>query len=162
MALFFDSHVHKIDGKGRVSVPAQFRAALLGQSFAGIIAFPSFRESYQAVEACGMDRMELLSASLDRLDPFSDERDDLAAVIFGAAVPLPFDGEGRILLPDHLREHAGIAEQAAFVGCGRTFQIWRPDAYSAFANEARQRARDARVSLRLDPPGGGGPGDERH
>ena len=161
MALFLDSHVHKIDRKGRVSVPAQFRAALAGQSFAGVIAFPSFRESYEAIEACGMDRMELLSASLDRLDPFSDEHDDLAAVIFGAAVPLAFDGEGRIMLPDHLRGHAGIAEQANFVGCGRTFQIWAPEAYGAFSKEARARARDARVRLQLDAPGGRGRDDER-
>ena len=166
MALFFDSHVHKIDRKGRVSVPAQFRAALLGQSFPGIIAFPSFRESYEAIEACGMDRMELLSASLDRLDPFSDQRGDLAAVIFGAAVQLPFDGEGRILLPDHLRDHAGIGQQATFVGFGRTFQIWAPEAYAGFATAARQRAREARASLSLDPPrldpASGGRGDDGH
>ena len=158
MALFFDCHVHKIDRKGRVSVPAQFRAALMGQNFPGIVAFPSFslRENFEAIEACGIDRMDLLGDGLDRLDPFSDERDDLAAVIFGAAVQLPFDGDGRIMLPDHLREHAGITERAAFVGGGRTFQIWSPAAYSEFAKEAPVRARDARAKLRLGPPGGEG------
>ena len=110
MALFLDSHVHKIDRKGRVSVPAQFRAALINQSYAGVIAFPSFRENCDAIEACGMDRMDQLSESLDSLDPFSNEQNDMATVIFGAAVQLPFDGEGRIMLPERLLSAAGITD----------------------------------------------------
>lgn len=160
MALFLDSHVHKIDRKGRVSVPAQFRAALMSQSFAGVIAFPSFRDNCDAIEACGWDRMDQLSESLDNLDPFSDEQNDMAAVLFGAAVQLPFDGEGRIMLPDRLLEAAGIVDRTVFVGCGQTFQIWAPDAYTKFALEARARARETRAELRLKRPAGGG-GDER-
>jgi MraZ protein len=158
VALFFDCHVHKIDRKGRVSVPAQFRAALMSQTFSGIVAFPSFslRDNFEAIEACGIDRMDMLGDSLDQLDLYSEERDDLAASIFGNAVQLPFDGDGRIMLPDRLLEHAGIADQAAFVGGGRTFQIWSPASYSDFAKEAPTRARDARAKLRLGPPGGEG------
>lgn len=166
MALFLDSHVHKIDRKGRVSVPAQFRAALLNQSFAGVIAFPSFRENCNAIEACGMDRMDQLSESLDDLDPFSDEQNDMAAVIFGAAVQLPFDGEGRIMLPDRLIEGAGIVDRTVFVGCGQTFQMWAPDAHAEFALKARDRARESRARLRLTKPAhgdgpSGGSGNER-
>ena len=159
MPLFLSTHVNKVDRKARVSVPAPFRTALVGQNFPGIIAFPSFREAYQAIEGSGVDRMERLSASLDRLNPFSDEHDDFASVIFGAAVPLSFDGEGRIVLPENLRAHAGITDRAAFVGRGATFQIWEPDALSAFHEEARRRARESRANLRLDP--GRGPDDER-
>lgn len=160
MALFLSTFINKIDRKGRVSVPASFRTALAAQSFQGIAAFPSFRDDYNAVEACGMDRMERLSASLDKLNPFSDEHDDFASVIFGDSVQLPFDGEGRIIVPDHLREHAGLGEQAAFVGRGATFQIWRPEALGAFQEAARRRAREARETLRLAPSGGEGPGDD--
>ncbi len=160
MALFLDSHVHKIDRKGRVSVPAQFRAALMNQSFAGVIAFPSFRENCDAIEACGMDRMDQLSESLDNLDPFSNAQNDMASVLFGAAVQLPFDGEGRIMLPRHLLDGAGITDKTVFVGCGQTFQIWAPDAYAEFAIEARARAREARVELSLNMPAGGD-GNER-
>ena len=155
MALFLSTYVNKVDRKGRISVPATFRAALATQSYQGIVAFPSFRESYDAIEACGMDRMESLSESVDRLDPFTDVHDDLASVIFGAAAQLPFDGEGRIVLPEGLREHARIADQAAFVGRGRTFQIWHPDSLRAFETEARTRAREARGLLRLGAKGEG-------
>ncbi len=160
MALFLDCHVHKIDRTGRVSVPAQFRAALINQSFAGVIAFPSFRENCDAIEACGMDRMNQLSESLDNLDPFSDEQNDMAAVLFGAAVQLPFDGEGRIMLPGRLLDGAGIVDKTVFVGCGKTFQMWAPDAHAEFAAEARGRARESRARLLLTKPAGGD-GDER-
>ncbi|MET1026476.1 MAG: MraZ N-terminal domain-containing protein, partial [Dongiaceae bacterium] len=49
MALFIDTFINKIDKKGRVSVPATFRAALGGQSFQGIVAFPSFK--YAAIQS---------------------------------------------------------------------------------------------------------------
>ncbi len=158
MALFLSTFINKVDRKGRVSVPATFRAAIAGQNFSGIVAFASFRDSYNAIEACGIDRMERLSASLDRLHPFSDEHDDFASAIFGDAVQLPFDGEGRVILPDHLRDHANIADQAAFVGHGATFQIWQPAVLGEFQTQARQRARAARATLELEPPGGGGAG----
>jgi MraZ protein len=105
--------------------------------------------------------MERLSASLDRLNPFSDEYDDFANVIFGASVQLPFDGEGRIILPEQLIDHAGVAERVAFVGRGATFQIWEPGALDSFQGAARARARDNRSALELDPPGGvpGGGGE---
>ena len=160
MALFLDSHVHKIDRKGRVSVPAQFRAALMNQSFAGVIAFPSFRENCDAIEACGMDRMDQLSESLDSLDPFSNEQNDMAAVIFGAAVQLPFDGEGRIVLPERLLSAAGISDKTVFVGCGKPFQMWATGAYADYAVTAHSRAREARSVLQLKRPAGGD-GDER-
>ncbi|MFQ5958987.1 MAG: division/cell wall cluster transcriptional repressor MraZ [Alphaproteobacteria bacterium] len=156
MALYLSTFINRIDRKGRVSVPAPFRAALAGEPYTGIVVFPSFRESYNAIEACGMARMERLSASLDRLNPFSDEHDDFASVIFGASVQLPFDGEGRIILPPHLLEHAAISDQAAFVGRGATFQIWEPGALHDFQNEAQRRARAARATLKLDPSAGDG------
>ena len=56
VALFLSTFVNKIDRKGRVSVPAPFRAALAGQSFHGLVAFRSYK--LPAVEAFGFDRME--------------------------------------------------------------------------------------------------------
>ncbi len=158
MALFLSTFINRIDRKGRVSVPAPFRAALGAQSFQGIVAFPSLNENYHAIEACGIDRMEQLSASVDRLNPFSDEHGDFANTIFGDSVQLPFDGEGRVILPTHLIERAAIAEHAAFVGRGATFQIWQPDALHVFQAAARQRALAARATLSLEPPKGAGDG----
>jgi MraZ protein len=154
VALFLSTFVNKVDRKGRVSVPASFRAALAGQSFAGIVAFRSFKSA--AIEGSGIDRIEEMSTRLDALDQFSEENESLAS-IFADAQQLAFDGEGRIVLPQILVEHAGITETAAFVGLGRTFQIWEPEAHAAHQSGLRERAKRQGTTLpgaRTLPPGG--------
>ena len=157
MGLFLSTTINKVDKKGRVSVPAAFRAAVVDRavdgrgvegrddpalSFQGIVVFRSFK--HDALDGAGMDRMEALSASLDQMDSFSDDQDDLAATIFADARQLPFDGEGRVVIPDDMMQFAGIADRCAFVGRGKTFQIWEPDAFAAHQSNARARIR-ARV-----------------
>ncbi len=149
MALFLSTFVNKVDRKGRVSVPAPFRAALAGQVFNGIVAFRSYKQ--RTIEASGIDRMASLSESLDDMELFSEAQDDLASTIFADAHRLPFDGEGRIVLSPVLAEHAGITDMAAFVGRGATFQIWEPEAFRAHQEQARTRARREGATLRLRP-----------
>ena len=144
MALFLSTFVNKVDKKGRVSVPAPFRTALVQQTFSGIIAFRSFK--LPAIEGSGIDRMEEMSARIDALDEFSEDRDALSS-IFADAQQLAFDGEGRIVLPEALCAHAGITENAAFVGLGRTFQIWEPQRFEQHRDELRERARRQGTTL---------------
>jgi MraZ protein len=151
LALFFSTVVNKVDRKGRVSVPAPFRAALEGLSFPGVIVYRSFR--LPALEGSGIDRMEEMSDRIDALDEFSEDREALAS-IFADAQQLAFDGEGRIVLPQLLCEHACITESAAFVGLGRTFQIWEPQRFEKHQQELRERARRQGTTLpsRRPPP----------
>jgi MraZ protein len=153
VALFIDTFINKIDRKGRVSVPAAFRAALVGQAFPGIVAFPSFK--YAAIQCAGMDWMAALTKDVGRVDLFSDEHDDLTATLFADAKQLAFDGEGRIMLPESLAQHAAIGETAAFVGRGETFEIWQPEALEQYKAEARRRALEKR---RVIPTSGGSVG----
>lgn len=157
MALFLSTFVNAIDRKGRVSVPAPFRAALGNQN--GIVVFRSYKAT--ALEGAGLDLMERLSAGLDRLELFSDDRDDLAATIFADCHQLPLDGEGRVMLPKDLLGHADITSAAAFVGRGPTFQIWEPAAFERHQTEARARSRERKLTLKLDPPPAGTPPRER-
>ncbi|OJW50362.1 MAG: division/cell wall cluster transcriptional repressor MraZ [Alphaproteobacteria bacterium 41-28] len=149
MALFLSTFINKLDKKGRVSVPASFRLALSGQTFQGIVAFRSYK--LPAIEGMGIDRMQRLSDSVDQLDLFSDAQDDLTATIFADSHMLAFDGDGRIVLPQALLEHAKIQDNVAYVGHGATFQIWNPDAFEAYQQEARKRVQDKQATLKLRP-----------
>lgn len=154
MALFIDTFVNRIDKKGRISVPASFRAALAGQVFAGIAAFPTFK--YPAIQCGGLDWMAGLLASLGNVDIFSDAHDDITAAVFADSKQLAFDGEGRIMLPEVLTRHAGITEVAAFVGRGPTFEIWEPSRFETYKAEARKRALEKGRTLRQTPAGESG------
>ena len=78
---------------------------------------------------------------------FSADQDDLATSIFGESVQLPFDGDGRIILPANIIEYADLGEQCAFVGMGRKFQIWNPSAFEARKSEARENVKSRGVTI---------------
>ncbi len=145
MALFLDTFVNKLDRKGRVSVPAPYRQQLAAQAFQGIAALHSFK--HRAVQCGSLEWLEQINRQLGAVDLFSDEHDDLTATLFGDTKQLPFDSEGRIILPPTLIEHAGIGELAAFVGRGSIFEIWDPATLGAYKAEARRRALESGRTL---------------
>ncbi len=146
---FLGSHQNKLDAKGRVSVPASFRAALRqpgDASGAGVQLVLRPSHLHSCIEAWPTSRFETLAKPLEHFSPLSTEHEDLAASIYGDAYAVEADKEGRILIPDQLAVHAGLTEAVMFIGMGTTFQIWEPAAGERRRTEARIRARD------LTPP----------
>ena len=149
VALFLSTHINKVDKKGRVSVPASFRATLAGEGFQGIVLFRS--NVHMALEGFSFSYMQDLSRRLDDFDLFSAEQDDLATAVFGESVQLPIDGDGRVVLPKDFIDFAGIDEQAAFVGLGAKFQIWEPVSFKSRLETARRQVKDKNLTI---PKGG--------
>jgi len=152
VAIFLSTYLNKVDRKGRVSVPAAFRAALAEASPAGIVAYRAVK--LPALEAVGIDRIEEMSRRLDSLPELSEEREALATLLADMR-QLAFDGEGRIVLPTTLIEYAGIKDLAAFVGRGAAFDIWEPAALDVYKAEARRRALEKGRILPRRPVGEG-------
>lgn len=146
MNIFLSRYTNNIDKKGRVSVPPSYRSALSGQKFHGIIAYPSFRN--KCIEACSLARLEELSAIIQNLDPYSEERDAFETIILSEALQLSFDSEGRIIIPRHLLDHADISDQACFVGKGLIFEIWQPQNFTGYLSSARKIAQNNRLTLK--------------
>lgn len=153
VGVFLSTFVNKVDKKGRVSVPAPFRSALGELATHGIVALPSSK--YPCIDAFSFAKVEEISRSIASLDLYSDDADDLALTMFAEAQQLAFDGEGRVMLPQTLAEHAGIADQAAFVGLGAFFQIWAPERVRTRIDQAHDRRRRLGTTLKLGPQGGG-------
>ena len=150
MSHFLGTHQNRLDAKGRVSVPAPFRAALRGQADmpgdqAGLILRPSHK--HPCVEAWPVAVFMDLATPLDRLNVFSEEQDDLAAALYADAFPVEADKEGRIIVPDTLVAHAGLKDVVVFMWLGRIFQIWEPAAADARRTQARERARVRGMTL---------------
>lgn len=147
MALFLSTFENKIDKKGRISVPAQFRASLANQDFAGIVVYESFVND--CIEGCDISRIKQLSESIDNLDPFSSKRDAMATTVLGGAIQLPLDGDGRIILPEILLKKAGLKDKAVFIGKGPTFEIWNPEKFVTYFEKAKATARENLGHLKL-------------
>jgi MraZ protein len=144
---------NKVDRKGRVSVPVQFRNAIVGDGFQGIVAMRSIRDDVDAIEAFAHDTMSRLAASLT--EPFAPSG-DIAGGLFMEAVEVPFDGEGRIVLPEALRTFARIGDTAMFLGRGPYFHIWEPAAGAAYRQRLFEQLRSERSRLNLSLKGSGG------
>ena len=146
--MFLSTYENKLDKKGRVSVPASYRSYLSSLGYNGVICYPSFNN--QSLEACAQDRIEKISNTIDALNPFEEKRDIFATSVLAESVNLHFDTEGRISIPNKLLKHAKIKSSILFVGQGKTFQIWEPNAYEKFRIQAKRKANLNRSSLKWE------------
>lgn len=147
MSLFLSSYENRLDTKGRVSVPASFRASISNEKFAGVVLFRSF--THNCIEGMPMSRMEQMAAATDKMGVFDSDLDDLTAMLFADARELAFDVTGRIVIPADMLKHAGITGTAVFVGRGNSFQIWAPDAFRTAQEQALKNLRGSRPNLKI-------------
>jgi len=142
----FVSHFTKsLDAKGRVSIPAQFRSVLARDGFEGLYVHPSL--DARALDCGGNALLEEIDGLLQRLSPYSEERDMFSTALLGTSEILKADSEGRVILTEGLKSFAGVESEVVFVGQGHKFQLWEPSRFRAHLEEARSRVREMRKQL---------------
>src|SRR5215204_173559 len=155
MNRFVSNFASRLDAKGRVSIPAPFRAVLARDGFEGLYVHPAL--DAPALDAGGNKLLNEIDAFLSTLSPYSDERDQLSTALYGTSEILKVDPEGRAVLTESLKSHAGIADAVAFVGLGHKFQIWELNAFAAHLSQARAKVRELRKSWGAGAPAPGAP-----
>ncbi len=85
---------------------------------------------------------------LERMDPYDEGREALELVIFGESEKLSFDSTGRVSLPSHFRDHAGLSGKVTFIGRGRKFEVWNADRHEARRVALREKARANRHRMK--------------
>lgn len=143
MERFASSTVNKVDRKGRVSIPAPFRAALGGHASLHCL----MSVEHPVVEAGGPAMTHWYEKRLEQMDPLSEEYEFWSFHILGDSLELKLDGEGRIQINDRIREQTGIEDQVLFEGRGLSFWLWEPKQYEAYRSAARERVREMRRKL---------------
>ena len=137
MDRFLSSAVNRIDAKGRVSVPAHFRAVLQKRGYAELYALRCL--DVPAMDVGGLDLLDRYEERIAREDPFLQTADDMSFFCHGDGMFLKLDQDGRIAMNDFIRVHTGISTEAAFVGRGTFFQIWEPARLAEYGAQARAR-----------------------
>ncbi len=136
MARRFRGESHqKVDGKGRVSFPALFRRVLEagdpewreGLRPQMVIVYGDHRRKF--LECYTMEAIEEVDAKIAKLPRGSVERQMLEHMINGQSLPTDVDKDGRLVLPQKLREKIGLEKEAFFIASGDTFRIWKPETY---------------------------------
>jgi MraZ protein len=147
MDRFVSTFTNKIDAKGRVSIPAPFRAVLERDGYTqggsgGIYCYPSL--DAPALDAGGERLAQKIDGLLAGLPDYSNERDELSVALYGDVQVIAIDGDGRIVLPDTLRAHAGLQSLVTFVGLGDKFQMWSPERFEDRRTKAREKVQEHR------------------
>lgn len=135
----------KVDGKGRVSIPAHFRRVLEagdptwteGKVPELVVVYGDHRRQY--LECYTIDAASEVDAKIDQMKRGSIERRMLEKLFNGQSLQTNIDDTGRIVLPAKLRAKIGLEGEAYFIATGDTFQIWNPGTYEE-VEEARTEA----------------------
>lgn len=145
MVRFVSHYTLRLDAKGRVSIPASYRGVLARDGFEGLYCYPAL--DLPALDAGGNALFAEIEALIARFPPYSEERDRFSVALYGTSETLKVDGEGRIVLTEPLKVHAGINDTVTFVGLGHKFQIWEPGRFRTQLAEATETVRTLKRRL---------------
>jgi MraZ protein len=115
--MFLGEFEHSLDDKGRVAIPARFREELAK----GIILTRGFDRCLQAFPKPTWER---LRERVSGLSLGNEESRQLRRLLFSGAADVDVDRQGRILIPQNLREYAGLGELVVLTGMDTFFEIW--------------------------------------
>ncbi|MEX2587285.1 MAG: division/cell wall cluster transcriptional repressor MraZ [Actinomycetota bacterium] len=117
--------MHTVDAKGRVFLPAKWRAEL----------------SEEVVVTAGLERclfvmtkeqFEQRAAHLQQHSPDRKANRDYNRLFFSSASEEAIDKSGRMSIPAGLRQYAGLGKEAAFIGVSDRAEIWDREAWSHY------------------------------
>ncbi len=134
---FRGESIHKVDGKGRVSIPAQFRRVLEagdpdwtdGLTPNLVIVYGGASQKF--LEAYTQEAIAEVDEKIARMPRGSKERRVMEHIFNSQSVMTQTDDTGRLVLSQKLRDKIGISNEAYFKASGDTFQIWAPEAHDA-------------------------------
>lgn len=138
MFSFIGRSQNRVDAKGRVSLPADFRK-VYEKAGGGVVLVPNARQKL-SVEGYTEKGYQQLLEQIDSNDWSAAQKMAVTRRLAGNARPIPIDDNGRIVLPESIRAYALIADEAFFVGHGATFQIWNPERHAAVEAEEEAEA----------------------
>jgi MraZ protein len=138
--MFLGDHQHTLDAKGRVSLPAKFRAEMTGK----LVIAKGFEDCLYVYSADEYNRFveELLTT-----EDFDPRMRRIRRFFTSGAVEAELDSAGRISLPPVLREYAGLKKDVAVTGNGNRIEIWDSEAWSAYNGEDEGSIEDLAKEL---------------
>ena len=133
--MFIGEYQHGLDDKGRLAVPAKFRADLkLG-----------------AVVTRGLDKCLFiytkkawteLAEKLARLPISKANTRAFSRLMLAGAMDVEIDGQGRVLVPDYLREYAGIKKQVVVAGLYNRLELWDTTRWNSYKKTTEKDSGD--------------------
>ena len=140
--MFLGEYRHTLDDKGRITLPAKYRPQL----------------SSGLVLTAGIDRCVLvysgeefnrLAERVTALPLTGHDAATLRRLLFGNAFDASLDKQGRVVLPEKLRQHAGIQADVVVAGVGKFVELWGPEEWERAQTRIQEHAAEATLWAKL-------------
>lgn len=136
--MFLGTSDHNLDSKGRVILPAEFRAEL-GETF---YITMGFHRCAQVLSAAEFDRLR----EQIRLLP-ADKALSLQYLLISPAKAVTPNSQGRVMIPQKLREDAGLVGEVTVVGMDNRIEIWDKTEFTAFMEQQKHASMQEALEL---------------
>jgi len=132
--MFIGEYQYKVDDKGRVPLPPKLRREMKE----GVVLAKGMGEKCIAVYTAREWKRLSDKLAEKALSPANLRR--LNRAIHGSAFSASFDGQGRVKLPDSLRQYAGIGDTVIVVGANARVELWSEEGWKAEQIAAEEQA----------------------
>jgi len=142
--LFIGQFTHTIDSKGRLSIPVKFREDINSKS-KGTVFITTELDPCLVIYT-----IKEWKTLLERINNFPVMNQGVKAyrrLLFSRATECSLDKQGRILIPQNLREHAGLSGDTYLVGNDNKIEIWYPGKWDASESSAMESMNNIREEL---------------
>lgn len=116
-------YTHSLDAKGRLSIPSRLRDEL-GNVFFVTLSMDKCLSAYSA---------ESWKEFTDKVNAMSYKDQRRMRPLYAFAAKCELDSQGRVLIPQNLRDYAGLTKSVTVVGCNNHAEFWDSDTWSAQA-----------------------------
>ncbi len=111
-----------MDAKGRLAMPARYREQLLEACSGRLVV--TIDTNHRCLLLYPLPEWEQIERQIESLSSFDAMSQRVKHLLIGHANDLDMDGNGRILLPQELRQYAGLEKQLCLIGQGKKLEIW--------------------------------------
>jgi MraZ protein len=127
---FIGNDIYSVDHKGRVFIPAKFRAVLTEEDEGSFYIVRGFETSLLLFPLSGWD--EFVGGFADKRYSQKSVREAIRAFSY-AAERLSMDSQGRVVLPGALRDYSKIEDEVFFLGAINKIELWSPSVYEEYS-----------------------------
>ena len=120
--MFRGLHTINLDAKGRLAIPTKYREPLAELCGAHLVATIDTEERCLLIYP--VNEWEEIQQKIEALPSFNPVARRIQRLLIGHATDLELDGSGRVLLPQPLREYAGLEKESVLVGQGKKLELW--------------------------------------
>ncbi len=129
--MLLGEYQHSLDEKGRLIIPAKFREDL-GENFVVTRGLDNCLFAYP------LSQWKTIEEKVKELPTSQAETRAFVRMFFSGAVEVELDKQGRIVLPQQLREHAHIDRDTYVIGVSTKVEIWAKEVWENYSNQAEQ------------------------